>query len=253
MDTWGVPDDADEIEPPFDDDLIDDWQQSTPETYAEILEAKDSDRTLAGGIAAAILLGSWLFDRASSTYLKPGRRRTPLSQDELEQILKTRVEVSKRAIDKISVAYANGQIDSEEWGDRAAAEALTLHSQAFVLGRGGLEQMEDSDRALLSKILTFHQYKLSEFQDALENLSQLQAMNRLRLYVSSATGSFWAGYEQAQIAAGFTHSQRRLGAAESCEDCRRYEAMGRREIGLLPVPGVACACGGNCRCRIEYS
>lgn len=52
---------------------------------------------------------------------------------------------------------------------------------------------------------------------------------------------------------GYTRSQRFLSPrAAHCNDCLRWAAMNKRPIGILPQPTERCACGKNCKCRIEY-
>lgn len=246
--TLDVPDDAPDAEVPDSDDVLADWDDAVPTQYQGMLDAQTDDRTsLSAGIAAAILLAAWLWNRKKGVYLAPETRQ-PLPPDVLTTVVQQRIDKATQQLGDISID------DLDEWHDRALTQILLLHSSAFAAGRGGFNQMSDDDEELLSQLLRFQQYRLSVFKQAIADrlLSTAQVNDRLSKYSASALASFYYGQQQAMAASGFKYAQRFLNPAEHCDDCIGYADQGKKKIGDLPPPCVASACIMNCKCSIKY-
>lgn len=216
---------------------ISSWNETVPEPSQGILEAKDNF-LISGVIAAGILLAAWLYDRRKNRYLKPQNREV-LAEDDLRAMMGDRIDQAKDRLNRKSPGTA--------WD-----EIRNLHTEAYLLGRGGASQMGDDDYRNLDEILKFQKSRLRVFQDAAGGLSEGASRNRLSMYATSAESSFNAGREAAAIAAGFKYAQRFLSPAENCPDCLKYAGMGKRAIGVLPVPKTQSRCMINCLCRMKY-
>lgn len=253
FDPWAVPEDTEAVELPTEEEISDSWHSYMPAEYGGIIEAQDADdQSLSKGIAAAVLLGAWLFSRKRNEYLKPANaegQRDRVSEDTVADILDTRIAAARKRFDRLSTDYERGAIGVDEWWDQVLPEVLSIHSEAYVLGKGGLGQLTRDDRDRLEKLLRFHRFKLSEFHQDLmtRGLSDLAIRNRLRMYAQSARSSFEAGQDAAAKVAGYKTEQWFLGNAEHCPDCVALADMGRVKIGTLPPIGSN-QCVWNCKC-----
>ena len=77
---------------------------------------------------------------------------------------------------------------------------------------------------------------------------------RLSNYTAAPVYSWYTKGEMAtKQRTGFKQARRRcLLDRTTCEDCRRWAAMGWQAIGTLPLPGDRCQCLYNCRCALDY-
>lgn len=122
----------------------------------------------------------------------------------------------------------------------------------YLLGRGGLTQMTETDWETLRGLLREQSTYLRRFQSELDTLSDAQIEARAKLYVNSAQQAFWHGRSAArgwpvlpaypgdcstqcctnckcywqveQVGPNTWHAYWRLRPAEHCEDCLRRAA-----------------------------
>ena len=240
---------------PDTEELTEDWATSVTPAYADVLEAEpvydDKPGTLANTIAAGIMLTQWLFDRNKGQLLKP-KTREPLAQVEADLVLSDRVADSKQRLGNVAKRYERTQ-NIAQWEKQATEEIRRIHSEAYLLGRGGINAIDERDLEILNTLLKEQAKFLQQFkaQLATGNLSELQAYNRLRSYAQSANMTYWEGKERAIASSNYKQERWVLGDAEHCDGCVEQSGLGFVRVGTLPAIGSQ-ECVFNCKCRKEY-
>jgi hypothetical protein len=251
---------GDDEDPPEEEDelsegdqaIADEWNTVAPQSFDGILEAKDKNSTLAAGIAAAVLLAAWLYDRKKAQYLRPNTRK-PLTDKALEALAEYAIAHTKTQLTDIH----NQVLNDAQWQNTVWPHVEWLHTASYALGKGGFHSMTDEDRAKLQEILDFQREKLQGFKGDRLSMSEPQQLARILKYAQSAYGSFKAGEHQSAIAQGMTEAKRILDPqAESCPGCIELAGMGWVGINKIQLPGqsepVPCSCLGNCRCHLVF-
>lgn len=162
------------------------------------------------------------------------------------------IDQAKNDLKSLAQKAVAGSINVAEW-ERVTALALKqLHGQQYILGRGGLKQMAQSDYGRIGAELK-KQYRLLRgvSEDLiLGSMTQAEFLARMNLYSAASTVSFERG--RAQANKGFAYVSRSTRSGESCPECKSYAALGRVPNGDLPLPTQDCTCQVNCRCTISY-
>lgn len=167
-------------------------------------------------------------------------------------------------------AFTN--ITTQDW-KRILKRELRLHyGNQFVLGAGGLDNLENIvETTALARSISREQAESLVFQELNEMRDRQfalvdkfadglidgiftvgQIMLRSRLYIGMGKAAYGFGQRLFQRMRGNDQERRVLGMAEHCADCVAYAAMGWQPIGTFPPPGEKSACGMNCYCTMEY-
>ena len=207
------------------------WQAETSGDASDWL-------TAAGGVALLALL---LRDRGRGEVL-----------DEIERNILRHQENMRNA----TQAMIDQRIGLADWQRSMATDMRGLHIQNGALGRGGLRNLTDADRAVLQDGLRFQFQHLDGFAGdiAAGNLSPAQMRARAELYAQSGRSVYWYSNTETQRADGMTEERRvAIGDSGTCTPCTDLAALGWQPIGSLPNPGGE-PCDGlsNCRCEKEY-
>jgi hypothetical protein len=244
---------------PEDEAMIEEWTATAPKRFEGILEAEPVD-TLAPTLASAILLGAWLYDRRTGTYTPPKTRRKPsprpVKEGAIADLVSERVKATAERLDKINSRYQAGKEGLDDWFNLQDDEIQALHTELFILGRGGIKAMDRDARDMLHDLLRFQRWKLSEFHGELivgTTLSPAQIAARSKLYAESAKQAYvkgrleWAKAEKIQ-------ARRYLNplVKEHCRQCPEYATAGFVSASRIVAPGVACDCMANCKCLLEF-
>lgn len=148
-----------------------------------------------------------------------------------------------------------GNLNTKDWANATAAELKILHTQAYTLGLGGLNNLNVFDKARLDKMLveefTYFSNLAKELSDG--KLSQAQFKNRLEMYSAKARGFYEEARFRTAIANNYLVERRIRRAIESCQPCLDYASKGWVVIGSLPNPTFDCDCKSRCKCQKEYS
>jgi hypothetical protein len=84
------------------------------------------------------------------------------------------------------------------------------------------------------------------------NLTEAQIRARENMNDNSAREGT-SGRRAQRQGVGMTEKKWELGAAEHCDDCVAYAAMGWQPFGTFPTPGAGdTRCMTNCKCHIIY-
>lgn len=196
---------------------------------------------------------SWRYDPISGRYR--GSNGRFLSQFAVEALVDGRINKLGTLLRRLTNMLSRGDITLVQWQE-SVREALKLaHVQATIIGNGGRDAMEASDWGKVGQRLRAEYRYLEGFaRDLLDGrVSPAMASARISLYAQSVRSSYWQGTELRQQRQGYSLMRRILDSqAKHCEDCLRFAARGAVPIGSLPMPGQRCACGSNCKCRVQY-
>jgi hypothetical protein len=186
-------------------------------------------------------------------YLDSGRL---LSQSAVESLTRKRIDTIKGDLGTLNDLLVQRKLSLESWQQATAQTLKELHVENLLLGKGGLGNTTNLDYLTVGRQLKEEYQYLRGVADDLTQgkMTEAQFRARMNLYANKGRVSFEAGKQQARIESGLKSMRRRQGATHrSCADCIKYAAQGWQPIGSLPLPTVACECGPNCNCWVEYS
>lgn len=214
-------------------------------------------------ITDAITSPYWQFDKRSGRYRDKSTGRY-LSQSSLETLQRRHINQVEKDIQVIGDLLLSGKISLATFQEAMGKSLKTLHLHQMLIGRGGINQATSSDYLAVGRQLRQEYSWLRNFAIDINRgysisekgqqvpLTEARFRARLKLYAKAGRVSFQTGQQEVAKSQGKYFMWRTLGVAEHCADCLRYAAMGIQPIGVLPLPGVACACRANCRCSVRY-
>jgi hypothetical protein len=150
---------------------------------------------------------------------------------------------------------AGRKITLQDWQTRFAETLKLSHIRMAALAAGGKEGLTAAHYGAVGFQLRQQYGFLGRFAQAIADgtISEARALQRSRQYARSIRVSFGRSQQLTKGTEGFTQARRTLDAqARHCGDCVRYAALGWTLSEMLPTPGMACACGQQCRCSIFY-
>lgn len=170
------------------------------------------------------------------------------------ELLEAKISEGQMRLQALTQAFMEGHLTAAEWQVAFAQQLKTLYLQQAALGAGGWDRLGPADWGRIGGYLRGEYRRLVGFaQDIIDGRPTLaQALMRAGMYAGKARGMFFSTNTRAHMKAGFTEERRYLGAAEHCEVCIDYAAMGWMPIGTFPEPGTHPFCWGNCKCVKEY-
>ncbi len=184
--------------------------------------------------------------------LKTGRF---VKTDDVRQLLNDTIDSGFERVTKFAQAVGAGRADIGALQDAMLSHLHDSHVAMYMLGRGGVNQMDENDFGVLSKRLEAEYKYLDGFMADIQagRLSQNQIADRMGRYNEHVWASYHDGETNGAIAAGYTE-ERRIdeGDEDVCDDCSRYAGMGWQPIGTLPAPGDKSKCQTKCRCKKVY-
>lgn len=178
-----------------------------------------------------------------------------ISTQDIKDLTQYMIGKARVRTESIANALIEGNIELSEWTRQTALELKEIHSQQYLLGRGGLKNMTQRDYGILGARLKKEYQYLNNFaadiRDKPMSIAQFQA--RLNLYLSSTDASYQIARRESHKKSGFEFERRQLGSSNNCDPCLSYSSMGWVAIGTLPAIATACDCRANCKCYFEYS
>lgn len=174
---------------------------------------------------------------------------------EIEQLLKDNIHWYNVQVNKLNNQLTQDKINVGQWEEEMRELLKMLYTQNYILGRGGVKSLEQSDYDILGQKIAFEfRYLRNLTRDlVLGRLSAAQFHARSRMYVTRSRAYLQFGKAQGHKTSGFQWEKRVRNVLESCEECIEMAAAGWQPIGSLPEIGQACSCRGNCKCHFEYS
>jgi hypothetical protein len=204
-------------------------------------------------VADALKDSEWSYDPRTGRYR--GRNGRFLSRASVLRIIDTRIASLEADVMNLGNQLIDGAIDLPTWQRRFAELIKLLNIQAFVLGAGGIDRLNNADYLKVARLLKSEYKYLAQFAKdiAAGQVTQGQLLARMQLYVRKTRGAYWAGMNEAMRKQGYRFMQRFLAPdAEHCPECPTYAAKGKVRIGELPLPTEKCTCKANCRCSVEF-
>lgn len=156
----------------------------------------------------------------------------------------------------LAFLVGEGQLSPTDWKNQMRERVKSEYITQYMLGKGGLDNMQQSDWGKVGAMLKTQYKYLDGFQkDIMEkDLSTAQIAYRSNLYMTASREAYEKAHGQVAKDAGADEERWVLEAeAQHCDDCPAYEDEGWQPIGTFPDPGDgSTACGTNCKCHKEY-
>lgn len=203
------------------------------------------------------ILPGFTFDRSAGRYRDTTRGQF-VSRSRILSLVDAQIHSAEQRLGDLVTALHEQRIAPAIFQEQMRTELRRLHLQNAALGAGGFDNLTQRDYGRAGQMLRGDYQRLTNLAQGVANgtVSLPQALNRVRGYVGTARSNFLHAEREAATQAAALRGvrleeRRRLGAAEHCDDCVRYAALGWQPLGTLPVPGEASVCNRNCRCSLE--
>jgi len=203
----------------------------------------------------ADVLTGFTWDRSAKRYRSSGTGRY-VARNDIVGLLGTHIRGGEGRVEALTRALYEGTIAPAVFAEQMRTQLRRLHLQNAALGAGGWDRLNSSDYGRIGQRLREDYGRINKLIGDVRdgNATIAQALNRVNGYVGNSRIAFWETERTAQSVPepGKVIIERRvLGAHKSCRDCLNYYAAGWQPIGVLPLPALSCACGTNCKCRME--
>lgn len=164
------------------------------------------------------------------------------------------IDAKNANLDALANQLRNREISLADWQLQMRNEMRNMHNAAAMVAKGGRAQMTQADWGRVGRELRNQYAYLDKWAaDIASGKAPLDGRlaYRARLYGQASRKTY--EQERRAIAAekGNTQERRILHAAESCDDCIEYAALGWQPIGSLPAIGDS-QCRSNCKCTTEF-
>lgn len=256
-------------------DAIADFAETIPSPYSNLLIAELADNTPKRSLPDLPTLAEdnrglfsnliekasvnpiiTLYDQGTLNYaVKTNKRYQTVDVNTIADVV---ARIESKHYDKIQQLVERrglGKIKNSEFERLTAKELKSLHTQSYLLGRGGLNAMTSKDKMTLQNLIRDELTYFKKFaQDLRDNkLSMPQFRDRASMYSEKSRGFYEKGKEFSALENGFVVERRVRLSSESCEPCLTYASLSWQPIGTLPTPTYQCNCRSRCKCIKEYS
>ena len=196
------------------------------------------------------------FDTHSQRYrITSGEDKGKLvTASELRSLIEATIDFRKDQVRAVTQALLNGNTKVSTWENAVSKALKDAHTQAYLIGKGGVNQIVQRDYGVIGGELKKEYKYLREFSKEIlaGELTEAQIRDRVTLYIDAIHGSYELGRMEGHKASGYAFEQRIRNSSESCAECLMYAARGVVPIGTLPNPGEDCTCRSRCRCHKEF-
>ncbi len=184
-----------------------------------------------------------------------------MSAAAVRDLVTERARISGAATDSFAEMLQGGQLNTRDWETGMRAQIKAEYVQQYLLGKGGLSQMGPADWGSVGGMLADQYRYLGGFANeiAAGTLSEAQIAARSKMYINSGREAFERAQKRVETEADQVLWG--LGAADHCEDCVGFAALGWQPIEPWPfvrnkrdaIPGSGdTICLTNCKCALEY-
>jgi hypothetical protein len=248
------------VEPPLTNADIEQMQQA-------ISDAEDSQSplaTLIGAVAILSLAALLSRRRPGVAYLVPQQRyiqgRTPLPDSRIEALIARERQRVARRTTKHATDVINGRISLREYQRRMARDITRGSIRMMQAGAGGRRRVTRRHLDELQQQLWGEgpgRGSLRRLQRHVERiangeLTPGQILDRSRRYGSNIDGAFYGAEHINRSGEGWEARRTLDPTANHCPQCPAYQQIDWVPASQVVPKGVACSCGGNCRCQIFY-
>jgi hypothetical protein len=189
------------------------------------------------------------YDAKAQKYFYKGSKK-PVSKAAFEKLTNDHILRKKADLRKIGDRFTEKgsfvAFQKDGW-----KTIKTTFAQQYILGRGGVGKMADSDYATLKKELRYQSKMWRGFAVDIKagNVSSAQMQMRLGMYGEASKVAFFDGQTAAAIAAGMTEELNVMNSAlENCEGCIERTNRGWQPIGTLGRITKGTPCMVHCGC-----
>jgi hypothetical protein len=153
----------------------------------------------------------------------------------------------------LSQRLLNGEFRLDQWQEEFGQTVKDLTLQQYILGRGGVNSVTNSNLDHVQKLVDFELDKLMGFAADIkgQRMKTTAVIRRSKMYGAHSKKAYWDGRNAAMLAAGKTHHINRLFPGESCKECVEISERGPIPIGSAKQIGDR-LCLFNCNCEWEY-
>lgn len=137
----------------------------------------------------------WYWDDNVKRYRSPETGRF-VGVDEMNALRAQFLTQQKQTLSGLTTVYASETINFKVYRKEVVNTIRQTYIDMYVMGKGGRNNMTQSDWGKVGAMLK-EQYKyLNPFMDQIEagQLSEAQIVARLNMYINSASEAFWRGY-----------------------------------------------------------
>jgi hypothetical protein len=195
---------------------------------------------------------------------------------EVRAALDRTLDSAAKEMASLSAQLQDGRLSLAEWQQRMSAEVKSAHVTAYVLQRGGWQQMSPADYGRIGRALYNpngkpdgvgaeawgeYQYLRRMAEEIATGKQRLDGtlLRRARQYAQAGRHTYHRAQEAALAALGFDEARYVLNPADHCQDdpargtmgCVTRAGMEWQPLGVLPRIGET-TCNRNDRCDAEY-
>lgn len=156
-------------------------------------------------------------------------------------------------LENLTNSLYSGQISVSQWQIGIASELKDAHLAQSIFAVGGKANMTAANYGRVGGVLADEYRYLTRFAQQIANgqISQAQALARIRQYGNATQQSYYREYAQATPDNEVIHWD--LNPAEHCGDCLDLNSGSPYTSATLPtVPGAGnTQCRGNCKCTLR--
>lgn len=179
-----------------------------------------------------------------------------VSQKTVTTLLQESITSSAKEMQALAKSYSEGKITLKAFGNAFKEEIKQEHIRQYIIGKGGLGSMTNSDWGKLGSTIKGQYSYANGLLDEIKDLSSAQLNARVALYANASGVSFQQGKQRAIKESGkFTKEQWILGGSvQPCDDCKRLASLGWQDLGsLITLPGAGgTQCKSQCKCTVNY-
>lgn len=174
-----------------------------------------------------------------------------VSESTVESVMRQQVTNSFAELEDLTNRMYSGSITVGQWQQSVAGVLSDVHLSQAMFAAGGRANMNPTKWGRVGGTLADEYRHLANFaqQIAAGDVSQAQALARIKQYGRASQQSYWREY--AANTTGLLYWD--LGVAEHCPDCLILNANSPYTVQTLPTYPAAGAtqCKGNCQCNLR--
>ena len=197
---------------------------------------------------------TWVWDGRTQRYRDKATGRF-LRNETVLNIIQGNVQQKSNSLTGILDNLLQGKISTVQFQQQSLETIKYLHTQQYLIGKGGFKRTTSQDYLQVARDLKdIHYPAFQNFVQDLQSgkLTEAQAKQRMRAFAIASNKTYHFGVKQSAVENGYLYAQRFLSAAEHCNDCPIYAALGVTDIRALILPGEQCECRYNCKCYVKY-
>lgn len=173
----------------------------------------------------------------------------------ITRLMEQNIQSKQNFLQQIFTQLIQGEKDLITFQVEAREAIKYLHTQQYLVARGGFGQTKSEDYLAIGRSLKDEHYaRLRAFVEDVNQgkLTEREARHRLQTMGLSSKSSYYFGQKRSYEDAGYLYARRFLGLAEHCIDCPIYAALGVVNIADIILPTQKCDCRYNCKCSVRY-